>query len=310
MMRPLVLLLLLASGCSDITSLPKFEGPTPTPLEASLTTEPPAEADGVPRDAVLRVTLDDYPDPDSVSFGPVLLRSGRGNFDADLRVDLVGRAIVITPRSPLEAMTTYEVVLDGTVRALSGRVLGRTVAFQISVGSARVPAPPPRSPITWDEVQLELAKWEPRDSDGTPECKTPDVAEAADPLRQVGGCAPCCHSTLGPSGDTRVPTRLLDLSSAGRRDDPVYGLVDTPSVGLAGSPYQLVRVAPHDSARSLFLRKLIGGNPHAASTDPPYPFMRVDGRRMPITLRDTAAPPLDEPALRLIQTWIDDGAVF
>jgi hypothetical protein len=60
----------------------------------------------------------------------------------------------------------------------------------------------------------------------------------------------------------------------------------------------------------VLLRKLIGGDPHADSQDPPYPAMRVDGRRMPLNLdaSESSGPPLSEDQLRVIQDWILEGA--
>jgi hypothetical protein len=56
------------------------------------------------------------------------------------------------------------------------------------------------------------------------------------------------------------------------------------------------------------LRKLIGGSPQADSMDPPYPAMRVDGRRMPINLDESPKDPLPDEELRTVQEWIEAGA--
>src|SRR5262249_5125354 len=72
-------------------------------------------------------------------------------------------------------------------------------------------------------------------------------------------CAAFCHSRVGASGRARTPTRLLDLTGDPR--DPTYGLIGVASVGLRGTEQPLMRVAPHDPAGSVLLRKLIGGNP-------------------------------------------------
>ena len=108
--------------------------------------------------------------------------------------------------------------------------------------------------------------------------------------------------------DPRTATRLLDLMGDPR--DPVFGLIDVQSVGLRGTPAPLYRVAPFDPARSVLLRKLIGGNPAADSQDPPYPAMRVDGRRMPIVpdAAESSGTPLSDDQLRIVQDWIAAGA--
>lgn len=267
--------IVLAGACTTPSSSPAFQNSDPAPLAVTVTTDPPAIGGLVARDATVVIALDDFPDPDTVSFGPVLLRSGRSNFDADLSVDLVGRAIRLRPRALFAAGTEYEVVVQAGVAALDGRQVAATVVAPIEVGSQVVGKPSP-PPVTWADVAPILT-----------------------------GCAPYCHSRTGASGAAIPPARQLDLT--GDPADPIFGLIDVPSVGLAGAGAPLLRVAPHDSARSVLLRKLLGGN--AASKDPPYPEMGVDGRRMPLMLDDSAAPPLDPSAIALIQEWIDDGAL-
>jgi hypothetical protein len=121
------------------------------------------------------------------------------------------------------------------------------------------------------------------------------------------GCAPACHSPIGASGSARTPTRLLDFTADPH--DPVFGLIGVESVGLRETATPLVRVAPFDPARSVLLRKLLGGSPQADSKDPPYPNMRVDGRRMPIALDETGSvPPLPTEQIQRIEDWIAAGA--
>ena len=105
----------------------------------------------------------------------------------------------------------------------------------------------------------------------------------------------------------RTPTRLLDLTGDPR--DPVLGLISVQSVGLRGTRAPLYRVAPGDAAHSVLLRKLLGGSPEADSHDPPYPSMRVDGRRMPIDLDETKSKdPLPIEQIQLVEDWIAAGA--
>lgn len=276
-----VVLAPLAAGCTFATDTPPYVAPALPPLQASVTTDPPPAADGtVARNARILVQFDDWPDPDGVYFGPVQLLSGRSTFDIKLAVDFVGRTVVMTPRTPLEPGATYQVAVAAGFQALDGRVLADDLVVPIVAGSdlATLPAPPPTP--TWN----------------------------ADIGPILGGCAPFCHSPVGASGDLRTPTRSLDLTGDPR--DPRFGLVDVPSLGLLGTTQPLLRVAPGDPARSVLLRKLIGGNPDADSRDPPYPNLRVDGRRMPIPLDETqpADAPLDDTTLRLIQDWIAGGA--
>jgi hypothetical protein len=260
-----------------------FQAAPLEPLSISVETDPPAgpNGEGAAPNALIRIVCDDYPDPDAVAFGTVLLRSGRVNLDADLRVDLPGRAILLQPRAPLEPQTSYEVFVAPQVRALDGREVGGAGATaQLTVGTTL--APPPQKParVTWnDQVQGLLMD-----------------------------CAPFCHAPEDASGRPRAPARQLDFTRS--PDDPIFGLIGVLSVGLSGTPYPLARVVPGDSARSALLRKVLGGDRRLASEDAPYPEMRVDGRRMPLPLNDgdPPPPPLRDDQVRLLQQWIDDGA--
>jgi hypothetical protein len=281
-----VALLPMGSGCTWNASQPLYDGPALAPLKVSITSDPAPAADGsVTRQAQIILTFDDYPDPESAFFGPVQVRSGAATFDVDVRVSLIDRAIVVTPRSPLIANTNYEVVAEAGIRSLSGRVLTTTVTQALHAGfdEGTAPAPPPA--LTWMK----------------------DIAA------DIATCSPNCHSPIGASGDTRTPTRLLDLT--GDPTNGTYGLIGVAAVGEREFPVPLLRVAPGDSARSVLLRKLLGGDPHADSLDtidgtPLYPAMGVDGRRMPIPLDESApvGPPLSDDAIRRVQNWIDEGA--
>jgi len=279
---PLALgLLLAASGCTTVSHDP-YAQPAQAPLSVAVGTVRPVRDDGtVPRNERFLVQLDDYPDPDSVSYGPLTLRSGRDNFDIDVRIDFVGRAIIVTPRSLMAPGAEYDLVASGLV-ALDERVQGADVIGSVRVGPDEGDPFPAAAAPTWD----------------------------ADVRPILGTCAPACHSPVGASGRMRTPTRLLDLT--GDPMDPTFGLVGVPSVGLVGTRAPLLRVSPGDPARSVLLRKLIGGSPQGDSKDPPYPSLRVDGRRMPLLLDDaeSSGPPLPEGQLRTVQDWIAAGAAI
>lgn len=266
--------LLIAGGCTIPSTVPQYQDSSTAPLSVTVTSDPPPLADGVARDATIVIQLDDHPDPDTVSFGPILLRSGQSNFDATLSVDLLAQTIRIRPRSLLAANIQYEVVVQAGVAALDGRQVTSTVIAPIQVGATITNAAVPPAP-----------KW-------------------ADVVPILAGCAPACHSRTGASGAPIPPARGLDLT--GDPDDPVYGLINVPSVGLLGVGAPLLRVAPGDSSRSVLVRKLLGG--HRASHDPDYPEMGVDGRRMPLALDNSSATPLAPETIALIQRWIDGGA--
>ena len=278
--------LLIVSACSSLSTVEPYAQAAPAALWVAVTTDPPARSDGtVPRNARFVVQLDGYPDPDAVGFGPLTLRSGRASFDIGVRVDLVGRAVVVTPRSLMAPGAQYDLVVSG-LATLDDRVQATDVVGTVRVGQddgdARVAPPRP----TWNG----------------------DPTSGGGVRALLGSCAPVCHSPVGASGRMRSPTRSLDLTGDPR--DPRFGLIGVQSVGLRGTPVPLLRVAPGDPSRSVLLRKLLGGSPLADSLDPPYPNLRVDGRRMPIPL-DPAAPAdttLSEEELRLVQDWIAAGA--
>jgi hypothetical protein len=281
----LVAVAVAASACTSSSNVDPYDTLALPSLMVAVTTDPPPRDDGtVPRNARIVVQLDDYPDPGVVRFGPITLNSGRATFDFGAEVDLVGRAVVVTPRSLLVPGGQYTVVVSGLV-ALDGRVQAADVAAPIQVGLDDGAPRPPRPAPTWN-----------------------GDAEGHGGVREVlATCAPFCHSPVGASGRARTPTRLLDLTGDPR--DPTYGLIGVASVGLRGTEQPLMRVAPRDPAGSVLLRKLIGGNPQANSMGPAYPNMRVDGQRMPIDLQtEQATAPLGEESLRLVQDWIAAGA--
>jgi hypothetical protein len=273
-------LLLASASCTTASHVEPYVQPAPAALSVTVAPARGVRADGtVPRNERFVVQLDCYPDPDSVGYGPVTLHSGGANFDIDVSIDFVGQAVIVTPRSLMAAGVQYDLVVSGLV-ALDDRRQGADVVGTVRVGADDgdpFPAPTRR---TWN----------------------------ADLAGLVGQCAQYCHSTTGLSGRTRTPTRLLDLTGDPR--DPIFGLVGVESVGLRETPAPLLRVAPFDPAHSVLLRKLIGGSPQGDSQDPPYPNMRVDGRRMPLNLDDaeSSGTPFTDDQLRIVQDWIASGA--
>jgi hypothetical protein len=117
---------------------------------------------------------------------------------------------------------------------------------------------------------------------------------------------------MGCSLNARNATIALDLT-ADLPTDPTTGLIGVPSQLEAGTDHSILRVQPNDGARSMLLRKLLGGDPHAESKDPPTANLGVPGRRMP--LHEEACQGLGVPdywtddQIKLVQDWIDNGAV-
>ena len=166
-------LALVASACTDPSNVAPYEHSTPAALSVAVATEPAARDDGtVPRNARFIVQLDGYPDPDSVGFGPITLRSGRGSFDLTTEVDLVGRAVIVTPRSLMAPGAQYDLVVSGLV-TLDDRVQGADVIATVQVGlddGAPFPAPP-------------APTWYIRDAmTGDAVCKSPGVCGLVDGL--------------------------------------------------------------------------------------------------------------------------------
>ncbi|MGZ3443476.1 MAG: hypothetical protein ACXVDD_28335, partial [Polyangia bacterium] len=123
----------VASACTHPSDVAPYEQPTAAALSIAVGTDPPARDDGtIPRNARFIVQLDGYPDPDSVGFGPVTLRSGRGSFDIAVTVDLVGRAVLVTPRSLMAPGAQYDLVVSGLV-TLDDRVQGADVVATVQV---------------------------------------------------------------------------------------------------------------------------------------------------------------------------------
>ena len=144
MRRAALICCLLGGGCTSISSHPAYDQPVLKPLQFSVSTVPPPDDNGqVTRDAVLRITFDDYPDPQTATFGPLLLRSGTDNFDVEMTVDLLDKTIIVRPRGLLQPDTQYEMVVAASVRSLSGRTVGSTMSAPISVGEAFAPSPSP-----------------------------------------------------------------------------------------------------------------------------------------------------------------------
>ncbi len=288
---PLSLLLLclivltVLSACSSPSSLSPFENSTPAPLHAQLSIVPAAPGGRAYQDSTLVVSLDAYPDPATAHFGTVTLRSAGLAFDANVRTDLVGRAVILTPAKPLVAESTYELLVTTEVRSLDGRALPQTAAFTVQVAdgmSPPDPSPSPSpspSPLTW----------------------------ANDIGPTLGVCSPYCHAPVDIDGNRRNPTRSLDLTGDIR--DPVRGLVNVESVGqaLAGQP--MLRVAPFDSANSVLLRKLLGGEPPPGRRTAAYPEMHVVGQRMPLDIDTmTTGIVLTKSFIAKVEQWIDQGA--
>lgn len=184
---------------------------------------PPPANDGVPTDTAIRITFSDFPDPDTISVGSMLLTSGFFRVPESYRVDLLTRSVVMTPISQeLTHDVGYAVTVTSAVRSLSG-CSAPTVhsSFITGDGPSGTVSPPP-----------------------------PTFADIAPIL--ASRCAGGCHAaTDGSCLDT--PAAGLSLCLAEARG----ALVDVPSRELAG----MGLVVPFNAARSYLIRKIVPATP-------------------------------------------------
>lgn len=216
---PLCLTLLPLASCT----LPAYDPATSTQLDPLhlIASDPADGTRGVSLVPDVVLTFDGLPDPGSVAtFGPLSLRSGTNSYDYLARVDLVGRAVLLRPRTPLFPDTTYVVHVQPTVRSLDGRALEDEELVRF------VTAPLGTTPTS--------NRREP-----TPRSLATDVQPLFDAHCAYAGC----HDPA-----TRAGT--LDLSSATQSR---LQLVDVPSVQA-----RMARVTSSDPANSYLLRKLLG----------------------------------------------------
>ena len=268
--RLLSILCLTVTGCTSVQPIDWY-GTEDAPLAMTVTALPPPGPSGVLRDAHFLLTFDDYPDPDTLPFGSVTLTSGAALFDATVRLRFVDRAIELVPRSLLSPNNLYLVAATG-VRSLGGRELPHGAqGTRIGVGDQRGTPPVAPPPPTWSQVKTALQS-----------CATQG-----------------CHSSQGGL----EPARALALDGDPR--DTTYGLLGVPARSRRDTGPALARVSAGDAARSVLLRKLIGGDPSEARGGEIYPKLAIDGERMP----PWPAPPVDDATLRLVEDWIDSGAI-
>lgn len=238
----------------------------------SVTPVPAVGPAGVYRNSKFLLQFDDYPDPDVLPFGSVNLTSGAVLFDTNVSVRLVDRAIEVRPRSFLVPNNKYLLQALG-VSSLGGRQSPPSgLSFEIGVGDELAPIVPDAPPPRW----------------------TTDIAPRLTSCATAG-----CHT----ASDGSTPARNLALDGDPR--DPIFGLIGVPSRSLRDNTKRLTRVAPGDAARSVLMRKLLGGDPSDRAGGDPFPQMAIDGDRMP----PWPAQPVDDATLRLVQAWIDGGAL-
>jgi hypothetical protein len=222
----LVAALTAAAGCSYRTDNPLYGLANGNPpVFRVVGSDPKDGASELPLGTAFQLVFSDFPDPASVGFGPITLRSGLIAFDFDATTDLVGPsgmgqdlmgpAVWVRPRRDLTPNTEYVVVFDGTLLSLSGTTVEPTMVRYTTgtMPGGAPPAPPTHTLAT-------------------------DVQPILDAHCALDGC----HSSQ------EVQAGLV--LSAGRSRSSL--------VGTVASENSMLRVKPNDPANSYLIRKLLG----------------------------------------------------
>jgi hypothetical protein len=211
-------------GCSQPTARQDLPG-TCAPFDVVSST-PSDGADDIPIDAPIRLDFTDFPNPETVSLGSIVLSSGIQTRLGSFKVDLLTRSIRLGTRNWLLPNLTYLVTLLPNLRSLTGcAVESQQRRFRTGAGPSDPPPPPPSNPPFSDVLPILAAR-----------CA--GAACHRQPLEQGGGCL-------------AAPTKGLSLCDR----DAWSALVDADAVEVAG----MKRVVAGDASRSYLLRKLIPG---------------------------------------------------
>ena len=227
---------------------------------------PPAGALDVPRDTVIRLVLDDYPDPDTVGLGGVIITTGVYYHGGTFGVDLIEKAITFRAGGTLRAQLGYNVTVRPGLRSLHGcPAVMEQRSFRTGATSA-MPPPAPADPRPLADVLPIFA------------------ASCAG-----GGCHRASPAESG-DGCLAAPAAGLSLCDAEAR----AALVDVTSRQVTSMDL----VKRNDSSRSDLLRKLLPGDtddqpaPGALGhRDPPGAPLTKDQLRKIADWIDTGANP-------------------
>jgi hypothetical protein len=192
---------------------------------------PPGGASNVPRDTVIRLVFDGYPDPDTVNLGGVIVTTGVFYNGGTYNVDLIEKTITFRAAIALRGLLGYNITVQPGLLSLHGcPAVMEQRSFRTS-GTTSMPPPPPAPVVPFAEVQPIFA-------------------------RSCGGST--CHRAVAqdvqtsPDGCLATPAGGLSLCDRQAR----AALVDVPSRQVS----RLDLVKRNDSARSYLLRKLLPGD--------------------------------------------------
>lgn len=217
-----VALLAAAFGCSQPGPTQPYLG-TCAPLRV-LSWLPFGGSLDVPRDTVIRLALDGYPDPDTIDLGGVIVTTGVFYHGGRYSVDMVEKTISFRATNNLRAQLGYNVTVQPALLSLQG-CPAEMAQRSFRTGST-VNGPPPPPPVAVPMAAEVLPLF----------ART--CAGAACHRADDGACLP-------------APAGAVSLCDAQAHD----ALVDVPSRQLS----RLDLVEPNDSARSYLLRKLLPG---------------------------------------------------
>jgi hypothetical protein len=210
-------------GCSRPTASTPYPGGCATLIPTVW--EPAANSLGAPTDVVVRVTFNDYPDPNTVNSDSLLLTTGFFWIPGVYGVDLPAKTATLRPWRPLSPNLAYTLHLVPGLHSLDGCAAPDTTR-EFRTGAGPEGASPPPVPAFADIQALFEAR-----------------------------CGGGCHldASVPGGGCLGAPAGGLSLCAAESWD----ALVGVP----ARQESALLRVAPGDSARSYLLRKLIPDPP-------------------------------------------------
>jgi len=260
----------VAAGCSVTTS----DEPRPgscTPFQLVSLTPPDGSSD-VRTDTTFVYGFTDFPDPDSAVNSNLGVFSGPYYYTSRESVDLIGRAIVFKPTSPLPSGLGFTLTLSAQISSLRGCPL-----------TPSPPNLPNGKPSTSYDFAIHTAE---SNANLPPEPPAPTPASLAQVLAVMAlHCAGGgCHldaAGADSGGCLSSPGGGLSLCAT----QAYAAMVSVPSRQVT----RLAIVSPRDSARSYLLRKLLTAPPVAGHEGPPDATLTEDD-------------------LRVLQSWIDDGA--
>jgi Bacterial Ig-like domain len=214
-----------AFGCSTPSDAQPYGGAC-TPMHA-LTWTPAASAADVPRDTVVSVRFDAYPDPDTVDLGGFLVTTGLFYHPGTTALDLIDQTITYAPAGAWRADLGYNINVRAGLVSLQGcAAVPEQQSFRTAT-AAPMMAAPPAAPTPYAAVQ---------------------------PIFSARCSGAACHraTTADGGGCLAAPAAGLSLCDA----EIVGALLGVPSRQVG----RLHLVEDRDSARSYLLRKLLPGD--------------------------------------------------